>query len=85
MLPLHLDDIIVMAKTFEEMMARLDEVFSRLHLKLKAQKCELFQKQVSSYLYLFVHLFTWLSSLHAFCITPILLPEIEVRYQSLSP
>ena len=43
----YLDDIMVMGSSFKEHMERLDEVFFRLEktgLKLKAKKCELFQK-----------------------------------------
>ena len=45
----YLDDIIVMGSSFKKHLERLDEVFSRLGktgLKLKAKKCELFQKEV---------------------------------------
>ena len=46
----YLDDVIVYAKTFEEMIARLEEVLIRLggaSLKLKPKKCHLFQKKVA--------------------------------------
>ena len=49
-LVLYLDDILVFSTTFEEHLLRLREVFERLTkygLKLKGEKCELFQKQVS--------------------------------------
>jgi len=45
----YLDDVIVFGGTFEEELARLDEVFSRLQsakLKLKPAKCSLFQHEV---------------------------------------
>lgn len=45
----YLDDIIVFAKSFEEQLERLDEVFTRLHeagLKLSPKKCTLFQEDV---------------------------------------
>jgi hypothetical protein len=45
---IYLDDVIVHAKTEQEMISRLDEVFSRLHeagLKLKPRKCKLFARQ----------------------------------------
>ena len=45
----YLDDIIIFATSAQEMMLRMDEVFSRLSqagLKLKADKCHLFQEQV---------------------------------------
>ena len=44
-----LDDIIVMSKTFDEHLERLNIVFARLHsanLKLKPSKCHLFQEKV---------------------------------------
>ena len=47
---IYLDDVIVMARTFEEELERLKEVFERLAragLKLKPKKCFLFQKRVS--------------------------------------
>ena len=46
----YLDDILVMGKTVEETMQRLELVFQRLraaHLKLKPKKCNLFQKEVT--------------------------------------
>jgi len=46
---LYLDDILVFAQTFEEMLERLNLVFtrlSRLGLKIKPDKCHLFQRQV---------------------------------------
>ena len=45
----YLDDVIVMAETFEQRIERLEEVFVRLAsagLKLKPKKCSLFQKSV---------------------------------------
>ena len=45
----YLDDIVIFATSAQEMMLRVDEVFSRLSqagLKLKADKCHLFQEQV---------------------------------------
>ena len=45
----YLDDILIYAKTFEEHVERLGEVFSRLFaagLKLKPKKCTLLQKEV---------------------------------------
>jgi hypothetical protein len=45
---IYLDDVIVHAKTEQEMISRLDEVFSRLQqagLKLKPRKCKLFARQ----------------------------------------
>ena len=45
-----MDDIIIVGKTFSEHLQNLQEVFARLrqaHLKLKATKCSLFQKEVS--------------------------------------
>ena len=47
---IYLDDVIVMAPTFEEELERLKQVFERLAhagLKLKPKKCFLFQKRVS--------------------------------------
>ena len=47
---IYLDDVIVMARTFEEELERLKQVFERLTragLKLKPKKCFLFQKRVS--------------------------------------
>lgn len=47
---IYLYDIIVVAETFEQMIARLKLVFDRLKqagLKLKPKKCELFAKEVS--------------------------------------
>jgi hypothetical protein len=46
----YLDDIIIFAKSFDEMMSRLQEILDRLRgagLKLKPSKCFLFQKQVA--------------------------------------
>ena len=46
---IYLDDVIVYAKTFEEMLARLRTVLSRLRdaqLKLSPKKCSLFQSEV---------------------------------------
>ena len=46
----YLDDIIVVGKSFEDMLENLGEVFLRLRqagLKLKAKKCNLFAKRVS--------------------------------------
>ncbi len=46
---IFIDDIIVYAATFDEALERLREVFSRLReagLKIKAQKCSLFQTEV---------------------------------------
>lgn len=45
----YLDDIIIMGKTFDEMMVNLGRVFDRLlsaGLRLKAKKCHLFQRSV---------------------------------------
>ena len=47
---IYLDDVIVMAHTFEEELERLEHVFERLAwagLRLKPKKCFLFQKRVS--------------------------------------
>ena len=47
---IYLDDVIVMGHTFEEELERLEQVFERLAwtgLKLKPEKCFLFQKRVS--------------------------------------
>ena len=44
----YLDDVVVFARTEKEMLARLDEVFTRLvkaGLKLKPRKCRLFAKE----------------------------------------
>ena len=44
----YLDDVVVFARTEEEMLARLDEVFTRLvkaGLKLKPRKCHLFARE----------------------------------------
>lgn len=46
---IYLDDIIVIAKSFEEMLENLEKVFLRLSsagLKLKAKKCHIFAEQV---------------------------------------
>ena len=46
---IYLDDIIVHAKTFGEMISNLDGVLNRLQgagLKLKSGKCQLFRKDV---------------------------------------
>ena len=46
---IYLDDIIVVAKTFSEMLQNLETVFQRLSsagLKLKAKKCNVFSEQV---------------------------------------
>lgn len=46
---IYLDDIIVISKTFEEMVENLSKVFGRLAgagLKLKAKKCSLFSRSV---------------------------------------
>ena len=46
---IYLDDIIVIAKSFEEMLQNLEKVFLRLSsagLKLKAKKCHIFVEQV---------------------------------------
>jgi len=46
----YLDDIIIFGKSFEEQLARLREVFSRIgsaNLKLKPTKCSLFRRSVS--------------------------------------
>ena len=45
----YLDDIVVISETLEEGMVRLREVFDRVrdaHLKLKAEKCELFKTEI---------------------------------------
>ena len=47
--PIYLDDIIVIAKSFEEMLENLEKVFLKLSsagLKLKANKCHIFAEQV---------------------------------------
>ena len=47
---IYLDDVIVIGRTFEEELERLEQVFERLAwagLKLKPKKCFLFQKRVS--------------------------------------
>lgn len=46
----YLDDIVIFAKSFDEMMSRLQEILDCLRgagLKLKPSKCFLFQKQVA--------------------------------------
>ena len=46
---IYLDDIIVIAKSFDEMMVNLETIFSRLRtagLKLKSYKCLLFSETV---------------------------------------
>ena len=46
---IYLDDIIIHGRTFEAMLENLDTVFGKLQdagLKLKARKCQLFQKEV---------------------------------------
>ena len=46
---IYLDDIIIHGRTFEEMLSNLDRVLNKLQeagLKLKARKCQLFQKEV---------------------------------------
>ena len=46
---IYLDDIIVIGRTFEDMIKNLDQVLQKLHdagLKLKPRKCQLFAKQV---------------------------------------
>ena len=46
---IYLDDIIVIAKTFSEMLQNLEAVFQRLSsagLKLKAKNCHVFSEQV---------------------------------------
>ena len=46
---IYLDDIIVVGKTFDDMIRNLDEVLQKLHeagLKLKPRKCQLFAKRV---------------------------------------
>jgi hypothetical protein len=46
----YLDDVIVVGKSFEEMVTNLRQVFDRLKaagLKLKSKKCSLFAKQVT--------------------------------------
>jgi len=46
----YLDDVIVYANSFEQQLERLTEVFGRLAeagLKLKASKCQLFQRRVT--------------------------------------
>ncbi len=46
---IYLDDLIIFSSTFDDHIARLDEVFSRLGkagLKLKPSKCALFQEKV---------------------------------------
>lgn len=47
---IYLDDVIVFAKSFPEMLQRLEEVFQRLGeygLKLKMSKCKLFQRKLT--------------------------------------
>ena len=47
---IYIDDLIVFAKSFDEMLLRLEKVFDRLRsakLKLKPNKCTLFRKSVS--------------------------------------
>ena len=47
---IYLDDIIIFGKTFKEMITNLDTVLQRFEkagLKLKPNKCQLFQKEVS--------------------------------------
>ena len=46
---IYLDDVIVIGKTFEDMIKNLSVIIERLHhagLKLKARKCKLFGKSV---------------------------------------
>ena len=46
---IYLDDIIIVGKTFDDMIRNLDEVLQKLHdagLKLKPRKCQLFAKRV---------------------------------------
>jgi len=46
----YLDDIIIFGKSFEEQLARVREVFSRIsseNLNLKPSKCSLFRRSVS--------------------------------------
>ena len=46
---IYLDDILVPANSFEQMLERLDMVFSRLgnfHLKVKPEKCHFFKEQL---------------------------------------
>ena len=48
-LPLYLDNIIVMGKTFEKHLKNLDLVFSRIRdagLKIKPEKCSLLKEEV---------------------------------------
>jgi hypothetical protein len=45
----HLDDVIVIGRTFQEHLLNLRKVFQRFreaHLKLNPEKCQLFQKEV---------------------------------------
>ena len=45
----HLNDIICMARSFDELAERMEEVFDRLraaNLKLHTKKCHLFQRRV---------------------------------------
>ena len=47
---IYLDDVIIFSTTFEEHLARLEAVFSRLkhhNLKLKPSKCEFFKAEVT--------------------------------------
>lgn len=47
---LHLDDVTVVGKTFEEMLKNLEKVFARFReagLKLKPKKCTLFSKKLN--------------------------------------
>ena len=46
---IYLDDILIHGRTFDEMLSNLDRVLNKLQeagLKLKARKCQLFQKEV---------------------------------------
>ena len=45
----YIDDIIIFSKTMEDLLSKVDIVFSRLKsagLKLKPKKCNLFRKKV---------------------------------------
>jgi protein-arginine kinase len=49
---IYLDDVIVLGRSFEDMVTNLRKVYDRLlaaELKLKAKKCHLFCKKVSKY------------------------------------
>lgn len=46
---IYLDDLIILSKTYEEHVERLEKIFQRLrevNLKLSPKKCEFFKKKV---------------------------------------